>query len=101
MKTILVVFTKDENRTVKMANAAKDKKYCYVTEDDIIVGDVLGSPNYASYLLVTDVIEHAYKYYNSGNGSLTDEVNSANCYPIKEIKLNKYEDCIMAYKIND
>lgn len=101
MKTILVVFTKDENRTVKMANASKDKKYSYITEDNIAVGDILGSQAYTSYLLVTDVIEHAYKYYNSENGSLTDEVNSARCYPIKEIKLNESKDCVMAYKIND
>lgn len=100
MKTILVIFTKDVNRSIKVANNSKDKKYCYITEDDIIVGDILKSPNYTSYLLVTDVIDHAYKYYNSNNGNLTDEIDSANCYPIKEIKLNKYEDVVIASKVN-
>lgn len=101
MKTILVVFTKDTTYSVDSANKAKSKKYCYLTEDEISVGDLLKSSNYTSYLLVTDVIEHAYKYYNTVTGSLTDEINSASCYPIKKIKLAKEDDCIIAHKINE
>ena len=54
MKTILVVYT-DTALTIKQVSDKKMKKYCFRTEED---------------LKVVDVIDQDYKYYNAATGEL-------------------------------
>lgn len=101
MKTILVVYT-DEKLSVKEINNKKMKKYCFKTDNDVKEGDILKSSSYTTNMVVTDVIEENYKYYNKENGELTNIINSTNCYPIKEIVLREEdENIIYASKITE
>lgn len=89
MKTILVVYTNDKNATVEGCNNVKAQKYCFKTSDDVKPGDLLKSKSYNAPMLVTDVIETEYKYYNSTTGELSNEISSTRCYPIKTIELRE------------
>lgn len=95
MKTILVVYTSQE-LTVEQLNNQKAQKYCFRTDSEVKVGDVLKSRNYTTNMVVTDVIEHDYKYYNKQSGEMTDTISSTNCYPIKTMVLRE-EDASVVY----
>jgi len=99
MKVIFVVFTK-ENITVAQANGRKMKKYCFRTDDTVEVGEKLASRLYLDNMLVTDILDKDYKYYNSTTGSLSDIPDSTLCYPIKTLCI-KEEDTstIYAHKV--
>ena len=66
MKTILVVYTNQE-LSVEQINNQKMQKYCFRTDSEVKVGDVLKSKNYTTNMVVTDVIDQDYKYYNTYN----------------------------------
>lgn len=92
MKTILVVYTNNRPISVKQANDEELTKYCFRTEDNIEVGNVVKSRSYSSTMLVTDVIDEDFKYYNASSGKLTKEPDSTRCYPIKTLKLREEEE---------
>lgn len=93
MKTILVVFNAS---SVDEANSNKLQKYAFNTKEEVKVGDVLTSNSYTGSMLVTDVLETSYKYYNNKTSQLTDTINSTCCYPIKELILGT-ENTNMVY----
>lgn len=95
MKTILLVYL-NERMTVSQANNWKVKKYCFRTEDDLKVGDIIKSRSYSTNMLVTDVIEKDHTYYNSVTGELSNEPNSTACYPIKTLVIRQ-EDSSVVY----
>ena len=95
MKTILVIYTNGKNITVDFANTNKIKKYCFRTENDIKVGDILKSPNYTSELMVTDVIDVDMKYYNALTGELSSTITSTACYPIKNLVIREETDGVV------
>ena len=95
MKTILVVYT-DQKLSVEKINSMKMQKYCFRTESEVNVGDVLKSNNYTKNMVVTDVADKDYKYYNKQSGEMTDTINSINCYPIKTMVLRE-EDTNVVY----
>ena len=100
MKTILVVYT-NERLSVEQINNRKMQKYCFRTESEVTVGDVLKSKNYNTNMVVTDVVDADYKYYNMQNGEMTNSINSTKCYPIKTMVLREEdENVVYASKVN-
>lgn len=98
MKTILVVYT-DQKLTVEEINNRKMQKYCFRTEsNEIAVGDTLKSQNYTTNMVVTDVVDADYKYYNKQTGEMRNEVNSTNCYPIKTLVIRDTDDTMVFAK---
>lgn len=94
MKTILVVYLQNKV-TVSQANDRKMKKYCFKTEDDLKVGDIIKSREYSTDMLVTDVIDKEYSFYNSATGCLSTEVNSTGCYPIKTLCIREDDESVV------
>lgn len=100
MKTILVVYT-NERLSVEQINNRKMQKYCFRTESEVTVGDVLKSKNYNANMVVTDVVDADYKYYNAQNGEMTNSINSTKCYPIKTMVLREEDESVVyASKVN-
>lgn len=97
MKTILVVYLQNKV-TVSQANDRKMKKYCFKTEDDLKVGDIIKSSAYSTDMLVTDVIDKEYSFYNSATGYLSTEVNSTGCYPIKTLCIREDDESVVYAK---
>ena len=101
MKTILVVYI-TEKLTVEQINNRKLQKYCFRTNSDIEVGDILKSGNYTTNMVVTDVIDTDYKYYNKQTGEMRNEINSTNCYPIKTLVIRDDDETVVyAKKMED
>ena len=98
--TILVVYT-NENLSVEQANNRKMQKYCFSTKSEVSVGDVLKSKVYSNNMLVTDVIDKEYKFYNVQSGELSNDITSTKCYPIEEMILREEnEEVVYASKVN-
>lgn len=75
MKTIFVTF---DNKS----------KYAFNTKFEVSVGDILRSPAYGNRkMIVTDICNKAYTYYNSTTGNLSNELNSTKQGKIKELIL--------------
>lgn len=101
MKTILVVYTNGRQMSVEEINNRKLQKYCFRTEDNVQAGDILRSPNYSSEMVVTDVIDADYKYYNACTGEITNTVNSTRCYNIKTLIIREnHANAVYAVKLN-
>ena len=100
MKTILVVYT-DQKLSVEQINNRKMQKYCFRTESEVEVGDVLKSNAYTNNMVVTDVMDSDHKYYNAQSGEMTNTINSTKCYPIKTLVLREEDDSVVyATKVN-
>ena len=97
MKTILVVYT-NEKLTVEQINNRKLQKYCFRTDSEVAVGDVLKSNNYNSNMIVTDVVDADYKFYNAQTGEMRNEINSTKCYPIKTMVLRDEDETVVYAK---
>ena len=94
MKTILVVYT-DRELSVEQANNSKMTKHCFRTDSEVAVGDVLKPGKYISNMMVTDVMNQDYKYYNAQNGNLTNIIDSTKCYPIKTLVLRDEDETVV------
>lgn len=94
MKTILVVYTNQE-LSVEQINNQKMQKYCFRTDSEVKAGDVLKSKNYTTNMVVTDVIDQDYKYYNKQSGEMVNVINSTNCYPIKTMVLREEDEHVV------
>lgn len=94
MKTILVAFTY-LGKSIEEVNNLKVKKYAFRTEESVKVGDFLNSKSYDKYMLVTDVIDQDYKYYNTVTGEFNKEITSTNCYPIKTLVLREDDQSVV------
>lgn len=52
-------------------------------------------------MVVTDVIDADYKYYNACTGEITNTVNSTRCYNIKTLVVRENPaDAVYAVKLN-
>ena len=75
--------------------------YCFKTKDESIkFGDILESASYRVPMVVTAVVDKEYRYVNTFNGELTNEVTSTKCVPIKTIKLHEDDDIVYVHKVN-
>ena len=75
MKTILVIYT-NEKLTINKINNSKLRKYAFRIEDNVKEGDILKSSIYSSNMIVTDVIDNDFKYFNLQSGELSNEIKS-------------------------
>lgn len=91
MKTFFVVYV-NKPMTVDDANVGRKDKYSFNTEADIKVGDLLESDKYSTPMLVTDILDKAYKYVNVQTGDLSDEPTSTKCYPIRTMVISASKD---------
>lgn len=94
MKTFLVIFS-NEYLSKEQINNCKSKKYCFRTENEIAVGDILKSEHYTTNMIVTDILDTDYKYYNIQSGELTNSINSTKCYPIRIIVLREDDESVV------
>lgn len=100
MKTVLVIFSNDvsdiENTSIK--------KYAFNTEaENVEVGNKLKSTAYVDNMIVTNVLDKKFEYFNKGTGELTKEFNSANSFKIKTLKIVDVndEEIVVARKLID
>lgn len=96
MKTILVIYT---NTKVDISNYKK--RYAFNTNDNISIGDMLKSPQYATNMQVVKVLDRAFKYFNRATGDLSDEYISTNQFETRELKIASTTSVIYATKVND
>lgn len=94
MRTILVVFTNDKNKSVNSVNTGALKKYCFRVKDsfNVEVGTFLKSPAYTNYMLVTEVLNEDYKYVNHTSGELKKEITATTDFPIKTLEVKEQGD---------
>lgn len=88
MKTIFVVFS---NTTPQKY----DKRYCFNTDSDLKVGDVIKSPNYTTNLVVVETLNKRFSYFNRTTGELSDEITSTSDFPILELKVGEQDSSIV------
>lgn len=49
-------------------------------------------------MIVTDVINDDFKYFNAKSGELSNDITSTMCYPTKTLKLGE-ENTVIAQKV--
>lgn len=99
---IFVVYT---NKFLQPQEIRKMKQYCFLTKDEVTVGDVIKSPDYSTLMQVTEVIpDTLYRYYDPGTGKLSASPASTKHKRIATIKvydsiLDKPIEQIIGYKV--
>lgn len=88
MKTIFVVFT-------NTAPQKYDKRYCFNTDSNLKVGDIIKSPNYTTNLVVVEILDKQFTYFNRTTGELSNEINSTSDFPILELKVGEQDSSIV------
>lgn len=97
-KTIFVVYSMNKADIKK----CKVKRYAFNTESDVKVGDVLRSKDYSTDMIVAEVLDKAYSYYNNMNGDLSDTMNSSSLRAIKVMAIREEEDDVVyAVKVEE
>lgn len=96
MKTILVIYTDTKIEKV----TASHKKYCFRTNSDVELGDLLKSSNYTTAMQVVKVIDKDYIYYHPDTGEMSNELTSTKQWEIKELKVVEADgDVVTAVKL--
>lgn len=95
-KTILVIYTNEKRKELKT-----DKRYCFSTESEVKKEDLLKSQSYTTNMLVVEVINKDFKYYNAATGEMSNELTSTTQREIKSLKIvENTEEEVLAIKIN-
>lgn len=93
MKTIIVTFGNPTCTT---------KKYCFRTDSDVKLGDVLRSSQYDMDMHVVYVLDKDYRYYNATTGEMSNEITSTQQWDIKTIQVTEKKDnVIYAHIVKD
>lgn len=94
MKTILVVYTKSSCVTVDTVNNCHHQKYAFRINGaiDVQTGDILKSPAYNDNMIVVDVLDKDYQFYNQITGELKFEVTSTKDFPIKTLEFTEKDN---------
>lgn len=96
MKTILVCYKSDLAEVNEY-----EKRYTFNTSDEVTVGDVLKSESYKTNMVVVDILEKNFTYFNLETGDLKNEKTSSRDFLIKELKINRSNNnTVYATKIN-
>ena len=99
MKTIFVVYGSDVSRA---ANDCKTKRYAFNTEADVKVGEVLRAKEYSSDMVVKEVLDKSFKYYNNINGDLSNELTSTSFRAVKNLKVvDNADNDVIATRVNE
>lgn len=94
-KTILVIYTNEKRKESKA-----DKRYCFSTDSEVEKGDLLKSQSYATNMLVVEVINKDFKYYNASTGEMSNELTSTTQREIKSLRIvENAEEEVLAIKI--
>lgn len=97
MKTILVIYTHN-----KIKNVGYQKRYAFVTESDVSVGDMIESPEYTTPMQVVKVLKTPYKYFNKETGKLSNSFNNSNQFETRELDIrDKKSNVIPAYRLEE
>lgn len=100
MKTIFVVF--GAMLPADSYNKLQAKRYCFRTESDVNVGDILKSPDYDTPMTVVNVLDKDFQYFNKVTGELSSELTSTCSYPIKTLEVVECKsNVVYAIKMND
>lgn len=93
MKTILVVYS---DRKMTKKELGYTKRYAFNTDADVEEGDMIKSIAYTTHILVVEVLDKAYKYFNRQTGKLTNTLDNSNLFEIKELKvIDKLDDNVV------
>lgn len=97
MKTFDVLFVDEPVVDLKVALAMK--KYCFNSEDDIKVGDIIKCPAYKRNLQVIEELPKSYLYFNFVSGILKNKIDHPKDAAIKELKLGPAPDIAAAFVV--
>ena len=81
MKTIFVIFSSVNS---VMENS---KKYCFNTESEVNIGDIISSTEYTSKMIVTNILDKKFSYYNEITGELSNILMSTRQGEIKTLEI--------------
>ena len=89
MKTIFVVYSNQLDADIEKYHNMK--RYVFRTKKSVKIGDVLKSQNYDTKMIVVEILEKDFLYYNKQTGELSNEVSATTQFPIREIKITNKE----------
>lgn len=100
LRTILVVYS---DIAVDAKKATTMKKYAFNTLENVKVGDRIASDAYDTGMVIVEVLEEAFRYYNFVTGELTNVMNNTKLGLIRNMKILDEVDVntIYAVKVND
>ena len=100
LRTILVVYS---DIAVDAKKATTMKKYAFNTLEDVKVGDRIASDAYDTGMIIVEVLEEAFRYYNFVTGELTNVMNNTKLGLIRNMKILDEVDVntIYAVKVSD
>lgn len=90
MKTIIVIYTNTKINSNTEIN--KKPKYSFNTNSEVVVGDMIKSPQYSSNMQIVGILDKCYKYVNCKTGDLSMECTSTNCFEIRELVIREQEE---------
>lgn len=94
IKTIFVVFTHMNGQVDLKCTTLK--KYAFNTDANLKPGMRLASDHYSGQMVVTDVLENQYKYYNKETGQLSNLLDSTSYRTIKMMRITDKEYDVVA-----
>jgi len=100
LRTIMVVYS---DTAVDAKKATTMKKYAFNTIEDVKVGDRIASDAYDTGMVIVEVLEDGFRYYNFVTGELTNVMNNTKLGMIRTIKILDEVDVntIYAVKVTD
>lgn len=99
MKTILVIYS---NRKKTRKEIGYTKRYAFNTAGEVAVGDLLDTNEYDTSLLVVEIMDKSFKYFNKDTGELSDDFTSSKMYNIKTLDIVTGDnEAIKAWKVED
>ena len=101
MKTIFVIYSYDTDKSLE--DLKSKKRYVFRTNDDLQVGDIVKSDNYDANMVVVEVLNKDFLYFNKSTGELSNELGSTQQYPIRTLQIvdKSSADVILAVKIGN
>jgi hypothetical protein len=97
MKTILIVYSGKANLSKK--DIAGLKKYAFVSNSDLKVGDYIESKEYTTNMLVVKVLDEKFEYFNSATGELSNKFNSTAQWEIRELFIREEAETVVYGKL--
>jgi hypothetical protein len=98
LRTIFVVYTDSCTVDTKCTTL---KKYAFNTSSKVKVGDRLNSNAYSTKMVVTDVLDEVFTYYNKDTGKLSNRLDSTSFRTIKVLKVASGSADVDAIKVGN
>jgi hypothetical protein len=99
MKTVLVVYSGKEKLPKK--EIRRMKQYAFNTAADLKAGDRIESEEYDTPMVVAEVFDKKFTYYNMATGDLSDDrPANTNIRPIRELVIGEPDtDTVYAVRL--